>query len=135
MHHVVRAAAVEYLPAYPGHSSGFKRWAAVGRAVGATHTGFGLCLLEAGGRIDTHVQSFEELFYVTDGEPTLILDGRAFPLVPGACGVVPVGTPHAWLGSQNGPSKWVDMLTPIPRDPGEPEDIFFLGPPKAYETG
>jgi quercetin dioxygenase-like cupin family protein len=135
VHHVLRAAEVEYSPAYPGHSSGFKRCAAVGRETGATHTGLGLCWLKAGGRIDTHVQSFEELFYVTEGEPTLILDGRAFPLLPGACGVVPVGTPHAWLGSPKGPAKWVDMLTPIPRGPGEPEDIFFLGRPKAYEKG
>jgi quercetin dioxygenase-like cupin family protein len=135
VHHVTRASAVQYSPAYPGHSSGFKRHAAVDRSVGSVHTEFGLCLLETGGQIGTHVQSFEEFFYITDGEPTLILDGRAYPLVPGACGVIPVGMPHAWLGSQNGPAKWADMLTPIPRGPGEPEDIFFLGPPKAYESG
>jgi quercetin dioxygenase-like cupin family protein len=135
VHHVVHAAASDYVPTYPEHSKGFKRHSAVDRSHGSTHTAFGLCLLEAGGHVDTHVQSFEEHFYVTEGEPTLILDGRGYPLVPGACGVIPVGTPHAWLGSQKGPAKWADMLTPIPRGPGEPEDIFFLGPPRAYETG
>ncbi|TAK49069.1 MAG: cupin domain-containing protein [Xanthobacteraceae bacterium] len=103
--------------------------------MGATHTGLGLCALEAKGHVDTHVQSFEEFFYVTQGEPTLILDGRSYPLVPGSCGVVPVGTPHAWLGSGRGDAHWLDMLTPIPRGPTEPEDTFFLGPPRAYETG
>jgi quercetin dioxygenase-like cupin family protein len=135
VHHVVRAAAIHYATAYPEHSAGFKRHSAVDRSVGSTHTGLGLCSLEAGGRIDTHVQSFEELFYITEGEPTLILDGHGYPLVPGSCGVIPVGTPHAWVGPKTGAAKWVDMLTPIPRGPGEPEDIFFLGPPRAYETG
>src|SRR5690606_35034068 len=135
MHHVLRAADYQYRPEYPSHSSGFNRCAAVDRTAGATHTALGLCTLAAGGHIDTHVQSFEELFYVTEGEPTLILDGRSYPLVPGACGVVPIGTPHAWLGPKDGTAKWIDMLTPIPRGPGEPEDIFFLGAPKAHETG
>jgi quercetin dioxygenase-like cupin family protein len=103
--------------------------------VGATHTALGLCALDAGGSIDTHVQSFEELFYITEGEPTLILDGRAYPLLPGACGVVPVGMPHAWTGPAGGTARWIDMLTPIPRGAGEPEDTFFLGPPRAFETG
>jgi quercetin dioxygenase-like cupin family protein len=134
VHHVVRASAIQYSPEYSSRSSGFTRCAAVDRSAGSTHTALGLCSLAAGGRIDTHVQSFEELFYVTEGEPTLILNGRGYPLVPGACGVIPIGTPHAWLGPKSGTAKWIDMLTPIPRGPGQPEDIFFLGPPKAYES-
>jgi quercetin dioxygenase-like cupin family protein len=135
VHHVVRSAAIEGVPAYPGHSTGFTRGSAVDRSVGSTHTALGLCALDAGGSIDTHVQSFEELFYVTEGEPTLILDGRAYPLLPGACGVVPVGMPHAWLGPGTGTARWIDMLTPIPRGPGEPDDTFFVGPPRAFERG
>jgi quercetin dioxygenase-like cupin family protein len=103
--------------------------------VGSTHTALGLCSIAAGGHVDTHVQSFEELFYVTEGEPTLILDGRSCPLVPGACGVVPVGMPHAWTGCARGTARWIDMLTPIPRGAEEPDDTFFLGPPRAWETG
>ncbi len=134
MHHVVRAEAIRYAPAYPDHSVGYARHAAFDRSTGSTHTGMGLCSLAAGGRIDLHVQSFEEYFYITDGEPTLILDGVGYTLVPGSCGVIPVAAPHAWLGPQHGAAKWIEMVTPIPRGPGEPEDIFFLGPPKAYET-
>jgi quercetin dioxygenase-like cupin family protein len=78
---------------------------------------------------DLHVQSFEESFYVLDGEPILVLDGRAQTLVPGACGVVPVGVPHAWLGPAKGSARWIDMLTPQPRGGPAPDDIFFLGPP------
>lgn len=135
MHHVVRAAAIQGVPMYPGRSVGFRRHACVDRANGSTHTALGICELDAGGHLDTHVQSYEELFYVTEGEPTLILDGRGYPLVPGACGVIPVATPHAWLGPKTGTAKWIDMLTPIPREPGQTDDTFFLGPPKAYATG
>jgi len=128
MHHVLRAASIARLPAFPGHAQGFSRASLVDRSVGAVHTGLGSCRLEAGGRVDTHVQSFEEYFYITQGEPSLILDGRAYPLVPGSCGVVPVGTPHAWLGPERGEATWIDLLTPIHRGSGEPEDIFFTGP-------
>ena len=31
-----------------------------------------------------------------EGTPSLYLDGRGVTLLPGACGVVPVGVPHAW---------------------------------------
>ena len=45
-----------------------------------------------------HLQSFEKSFYVLAGNPVLILDGRGFRLSPGACGLIPVGMKHAWLG-------------------------------------
>lgn len=130
MHSILRADEVTMEPAYPGRSAGFSRCAAVGRAQGAVHTALGLCALEAGGHIDTHVQSFEESFYVTQGEPVLILDRDAFRLTPGACGVIPVGVPHAWKADPAGTSRWIDMLSPQPRgDQGAGPDTFFLGPP------
>jgi len=131
MHLVIRASDIRPEPAYVGHADGFRRASLVDRRCGSVHTGLGSCVLDAGGHVDTHVQSFEEYFYVTEGEPVLVLDGRAVSLLPGSCGVIPVGTPHAWLGPKSGTAAWLDMLTPIPRDPGQPEDIFFLGPPEA----
>ena len=95
--------------------------------------GLGLCALQAGGRIDTHVHSFEESFYVLEGQPLLVLDGSAYPLVPGTCGLVPVGVPHAWLGPETGNAKWIDMLAPQPRATGAGDDTFFLGPPAKYD--
>lgn len=131
MHHVLRAADVRYTPTYPQASNGFSRVSAISRDVGAVHTGLGLCRLRAGGHVDTHVQSYEEYFYVTAGEPVLVLEGKAYKLVPGACGYIPVGSPHAWLGAKRGVSTWIDLLTPIPRGPQGPQDIFFIGPPEA----
>lgn len=133
-HYVARANEIEPLPAYEPHSQGFRRRSVIGKACGAVHTDLGFCELDAGGRLDMHVQSFEELFYVTEGNPTLVLEGRGFPLCAGACGVVPVGTPHAWLGKSAGTAKWIDMLTPIPREGVAPRDLFFLGPPEAFQA-
>ena len=130
MHSLLRAADVALTPAYAGHSAGFTRCAAVDQAQGSVHTALGLCALEADGHIDTHVQSFEESFYVTEGEPILILDRDAFRLTPGACGVIPVGVPHAWKGDGSGTSRWIDMLAPQPRgDQGAGADTYFIGPP------
>jgi quercetin dioxygenase-like cupin family protein len=128
-HYVARASDIQPAPAYQGHSARFARAGVIDRSVGSVHTAIGLCELGAGGHIDLHAHSFEEQFYITDGEPVLIMEGRGHRLMPGACGVIPVGTPHAWLGPADGKAKWIDLLTPIPRGPGQPADIFFLGGP------
>jgi quercetin dioxygenase-like cupin family protein len=135
MHHLLRAKDVRLAPAYEGNSKLFSRCSLVDGAAGSVHMGLGLCALKAGGRIDTHVQAFEESFYVLEGEPVLIIERSAYPLVPGACGLVPVGVPHAWLGPKDGTAKWIDMLAPQPRVNGKPDDTFFLGPPEKFESG
>jgi quercetin dioxygenase-like cupin family protein len=128
MHHYLKAADIQLTPAYGEHSRGFRRAALVDGTVGSVHMGLGLCALQAGAHIDGHVHSFEESFFVLEGQPTLVLDGRAYPLMPGACGVVPVSVAHAWLGPGAGTARWVDMLAPQPRAHGMGDDTFFLGP-------
>ena len=135
MHHVLPAKDIRLKPAYLRHSKSFSRCSVVDASVGSVHMGVGLCALKAGGRIDTHLHSFEESFYVLEGEPTLVLDGRGYPLVPGACGLVPVGVQHAWLGPAKGTATWIDMMAPQPRPEGGEEDTYFLGPlPKVEMT-
>jgi quercetin dioxygenase-like cupin family protein len=128
-HHVARAADIRRVPTYLENSAGFARAAVIDREVGSVHTALGLCELAAGGHIDLHAHSFEEQFYITHGEPVLILDGQGHRLMPGACGVIPVGVAHAWLGPKTGAAHWIDMLTPIPRGSNAPKDLFFLGAP------
>src|SRR4051794_12142068 len=90
--------------------------------------GVGLCVLDAGGSMNEHLHSFEESFFVLEGSPVLVLDGRAHLLQPGACGLVPVGVRHAWIGTGE-PSRWIDMCSPQPRvDARGGEDTFFVGP-------
>ena len=128
MHHFLKATDIQLRPAYFEHSRSFRRSALVDETVGSVHMGLGLCALSAGGCIDTHVHSFEESFFVLEGHPTLVLDGRSYPLMPGACGVVPVSVSHAWLGPVSGIARWIDMLAPQPRTDGMADDTFFLGP-------
>jgi quercetin dioxygenase-like cupin family protein len=129
MHHFLKATDIQLRPAYLEHSRSFRRSALVDETVGSVHMGLGLCALAADGYIDAHVHSFEESFFVLEGHPTLVLDGRSYPLMPGACGVVPVSVSHAWLGPVSGMARWVDMLAPQPRMNGAADDTFFLGPP------
>ena len=131
MHHVLRAQDIKPVAEYVGHSAGFSRARLTDGTEGAVHTALGKCVLADRGSLDTHVHSFEEFFYIVDGSPILILDGHSYELPPGACGVVPVGVPHAWLGPKKGNATWIDMLTPLPRLDGKNPDTFFLGAPAA----
>jgi quercetin dioxygenase-like cupin family protein len=98
------------------------------------HSGWGLCELDAGGHIDSHVQSFERSFYVLEGRPVLFLDGRGVELAAGACGVIPVGMRQAWRGAEDGVARWLDMSAPCPKGLNFADDVYFLGPPPCAET-
>jgi quercetin dioxygenase-like cupin family protein len=120
---LVRRQDAELADALPGRSSGLTTCRLVGGALGSTHMALTLVSL-ADGHVDTHVHSYETGFYVLEGEPVLYLDGRGVELKPGACGVVPVGVPHAFLCERRG--LWLEMAAPRPRADGS--DTFFLGP-------
>jgi quercetin dioxygenase-like cupin family protein len=130
VHHVLRAEEIRLGPAFVGVSHGFARCALVDAAAGSVHMALGLCSLEADGSIEAHVHSFEESFYVLEGTPALVLDGRAYLLEPGTCGVVPVGVEHAWIGPEVGGARdgarWLEMLAPQPRADVREPDTFFV---------
>ncbi|HEX7237239.1 MAG TPA: cupin domain-containing protein, partial [Gammaproteobacteria bacterium] len=105
LHHFIRAADVKPTPAFPKHAKGYRRFALSDRSIGAVHTGWGLSELDAGGKVDLAMHSFEKSFFVLAGNPTLILDGRGYRLSPGACGLIPVGMKHAWLGPSAGTAR------------------------------
>ena len=123
MYALIRREQVDLAPAYEDRSAGYRRAALVGGHNGSVHMGLTLDEL-ADGHVDRHVHSFEEAFYVLSGEPVLELDGHCVQLVPGACGVVPVGVPHAWRAGAV--SRWIVMASPRPRGDGEPPDTFFV---------
>ncbi|HJU48098.1 MAG TPA: cupin domain-containing protein [Gaiellaceae bacterium] len=125
-YHVLRREDIAPAPAAVGQSSGFLRAPLVGAENDAVHTGLGLCSL-GNGRVDTHVHSYEEGFYVLTGRPVLYLDGLAVRLAPGACGGVPVGAPHAWRHDGEEPATWIEMCSPCPRSASRPPDTFYLG--------
>jgi quercetin dioxygenase-like cupin family protein len=126
VHHLKRRESIELISEHESRSEGFARCALVDGDSGSVHMGLGLCRLEDG-YVDCHVQSCEESFYVLEGEPVLYLEGRGYQLAPGACGVVPVGVPHAWRADGQA-ACWIDMVAPRPRRSDERPDTFFVGP-------
>ena len=133
MHHFLRAADIMPSPAFVEYSQGYRRFALSDRSVGAVHTGWGLCELDQGGYVDTHIQSFEKSFFVLEGHPILILDGHGIRLEPGACGLIPVGMRHSWLGPEQGTARWTDMNAPCPKGVNFADDTYFIGPPSETE--
>ena len=92
---------------------------------GAVHTGFGVCELSAGGEVDRHVHSFEETFFVLEGNVVIDTPEALVELGPGDYGMVPVGAPHSWRNASAARARWADLLTPQPR-PWFNEDTYFL---------
>jgi quercetin dioxygenase-like cupin family protein len=117
---LVRREDAQLAPGLPGRSSGLQSCRLVGGSLGSTHMALTLVEL-ADGHVDEHLHSFETGFYVLEGSPVLYLDGRGVRLEPGACGVLPVGAPHAFRGA----GRWIEMAAPRPRLDGS--DTFFLG--------
>ncbi len=71
LYHVQRADEIEPIvpEALGDRASGLRRATLVGRHVGSVHTGFALVELDPDGRVDTHVHSTEQSFYVLERQP------------------------------------------------------------------
>ena len=120
---LVRREDIQLADALPGRSSGLPTCRLVDGTLGSTHMALTLVSL-VDGHVDEHLHSFETSFYVLEGEPVLYLEGRGVTLKPGACGAIPVGSPHAFRSTA--PARWIEMVSPRPRSDGS--DTFFLGP-------
>jgi quercetin dioxygenase-like cupin family protein len=137
MHHVGRLArsALSTPEAYAGRSTGYRRQSLVDSRVGSVHMGFGVSELAAGGHVGTHVHSYEESFYVLEGQPRLTMEGQTVEFAPHECGLIPVGVPHAWSSGEAAGCRWLDMLSPRPRDVEKDlKDTFFTPEPTRADT-
>ncbi len=134
-HHIVKTSSdlTFDIPAeFAAHSAGFARASVVDEPSGGVQMGFGICSLDGGGAIDAHVHSFEESFYVLEGEVVIDTAGGSWLLGPGDYGVVPVGAAHAWRNLSGGPVRWADMQAPMPR-PRFDNDTYFVPPVAAND--
>jgi quercetin dioxygenase-like cupin family protein len=100
---------------FEDRSQDFRRWSAINDRTGSVHQEFGICELDPEGSVGWHVHSFEESFYVLEGEAILEIEGQAHLLREGDYGVISVGTTHAWRGLSSRPARWAEMLAPQPR--------------------
>jgi len=83
---------------------------------GAVQMGFRLAQLESGGRVDSHVHSFEESIYVIEGSLTLDSPEGSFELTGGDYGLLPVGVTHAFRNTSASTVSFAEMKAPLPRE-------------------
>jgi quercetin dioxygenase-like cupin family protein len=130
-YHLVRTAAqAAYVvpAAFAPISKGFRRWTIVNRESGSVHQEFNICELEPGGSIDAHLHTFEESFYVLEGELIVETGDGMFALTPGDYGVVHVAAAHAMRNNSDTVVRWAEMLAPQPRL-WQAGDVYAVTPP------
>lgn len=110
---------------YEGHSQGYTQATLVDHTCGSVHTGLSLAQLAAGGTLSPHVHSYEEGFYILEGEVLVSINDQAYRLRPGDFGVIKVGTLHAWRNISSERVRWLQMAAPQPKPVGQERDTFF----------
>ena len=132
MHHVSRisASTAKTPPPYVQHSTGFRRATYVDRAMGSVHMGVGICYLDPGGVIQPHVHSFEESFYILEGNlegsNVVEIGEKRHTLGPGHFGLIHTGLRHAWHNAGDRTACWLEMQAPQPRPAEYGRDTFFV---------
>jgi mannose-6-phosphate isomerase-like protein (cupin superfamily) len=129
MHYASRidAESAQTPEGYKSHSTGFRRATYVDRAIGSVHMSVGICFLEPDGVIQPHLHSFEESFYILDGEVGLEESDRTNTLKAGNFGLISTGRRHAWKNTSGRPVRWLEMQSPQPRSVDYGRDTFFVG--------
>jgi mannose-6-phosphate isomerase-like protein (cupin superfamily) len=111
---------------YEQKSSGFRRATYVGRGMGSVHMGTGICYLDTDGLIQPHLHSFEESFYILEGNVIVQIGEEAYQLRPGNFGLISTGVPHSWRNAGEQPARWLEMQSPQPRALEYGRDTFFV---------
>jgi mannose-6-phosphate isomerase-like protein (cupin superfamily) len=112
---------------FEGRSSEYLGDLIVDEAGGAVQMGFQVSRLGPGGVASHHVHSFEESFYVLDGEMVADLPEGSFRFGAGDYGLVPVGVTHALRNLSSEPVSFAEMRAPLPRE-RHGFDTFFPEP-------
>jgi len=129
MHHVskIDTTSAQTPKLYEQQSSGFRRAAYVDRSMGSVHMGTGICYLDAKGVIQPHVHSFEESFYILEGNVIAQIGEQAYLLSPGHFGLISTGVKHAFRNASGQAARWLEMQAPQPRPMEYGRDTFFVG--------
>jgi quercetin dioxygenase-like cupin family protein len=128
MHHRVTfdEGAFAADPILGGHAHGYSLAALIGAACGSPHQRLVMSQLDAGGSIEPHFHSFEEVVYVLSGTVALTLGDSVHELVPDDFALAATGVPHSWRNAGSGPARWLEISAPQPKAPGGGfPDTFF----------
>ena len=113
-------------PVYDGHSDRYTHASLIDHATESVHTGLSIDELAPGGTLPPHVHSYEESFYVLEGQAILRVGDHTRLVRSGDFGVIKVGDVHAWRAAGTTPVRWLQMAAPQPKPPGHERDTFFL---------
>jgi quercetin dioxygenase-like cupin family protein len=97
-------------------SSGYTSAPVVDEPGGGVQMGFQLSRLEANGRVDSHLHSFEESIYVIEGEVIVDVPQGSFELIAGDYALLPVGVTHAFRNNADRHAAIAEMKAPLPRE-------------------
>jgi quercetin dioxygenase-like cupin family protein len=117
--HIVKKAAELSMtvPAeFAGRSTGYTGDNVVDEPGGSTQMGLRVARLEAGGKADAHVHSFEETVYVLDGALTIDTPEGSHELIKGDYALLPVGTTHGFRNVSADVVEFAEMKAPLPRE-------------------
>jgi mannose-6-phosphate isomerase-like protein (cupin superfamily) len=117
--HIVKKAeflTYETPTEFVGRSTGYAADSVVDEQGGSVQMGFRVARLGSGGKVDSHVHSFEESIYVVDGSLTVDTPEGSFELTTGYYGLLPVGVSHALRNTSTGPAAFAEMKAPLPRE-------------------
>jgi quercetin dioxygenase-like cupin family protein len=118
---------------FAGHSAGFFVASVVDEAAGGVQMGFRLSRLEPGGRVDSHIHSFEESLYVIDGTVVVDTAEGSWALATGDYGLFPVATAHGLRNESDTVVAFAEMQAPMPR-PRFGHDTHMVAPLRAAEA-
>ena len=129
MHHIskIDSSTAQIPKLYESHSTGFRRASYVDRDMGSVHMGTGICYLDANGVIQPHLHSFEESFYILEGNVIAQIGEQAYQLSAGHYGLISTGINHAFRNASGQSARWLEMHAPQPRPVEYGRDTFFVG--------
>jgi mannose-6-phosphate isomerase-like protein (cupin superfamily) len=127
-HHVTRfdPASLTVPRGYDKSSTGYRTCPLVTAAHGSVHLSKGICELAPDGAVLTHVQQYEEAFYVLAGKVQLMLADRWYELSAGHYGFIPIGVTHTWINAGDEAARWLEICAPQRLEDGR-QDTFFVG--------
>ncbi len=130
MHHVGRLAETASDPgAYAAHCQGYARRPLVDAGAGSPHQGLVIAELEAGGRVDRHLQAYEEALYVLEGTVHIDVAGSREELSADDYCFIEKGVPHALESTGDG-ARWLELSAPPPGSAMITDTFFPEGEPE-----
>lgn len=99
---------------FAGHSEGLTRYPLVDRSTGSPQQAVAIAELAPGGRVDLHLQAYEEALYVLDGTLELDVAGAAEELSADDYCFLEKGVPHALRNFGGSVARWLEVTAPPP---------------------